>query len=82
MKGSLYIQVFITNLLVVAAVQEVASRRNCWAPLLQVALLCAPAELAAPAAQSIPHTAGRKAHDLQVQTGQLGIWLSVVRLKI
>ena len=69
----LYKQVPSGNLVIVA-VQEVSSRRSYSAPLLQVALLCEPAALAAPAGQSIPHTAGRKVHDLQVQTGQLGFW--------
>ena len=62
--------------LVIVAVQEVSSRRSCWAPLLQVALLCEPAALPAPVGQSSPHTVGRKVHDHQVQTGQLGFWWS------
>ena len=74
MKCSLYMQVHITNLVVVAAVQEVSSRSSCWALLLQVALLGVPVLLAVLAGQSISHTAGRKVHDHQVQTGQPGFW--------
>ena len=69
----LYKQVPSGNLVIVA-VQEVSSKRSCWAPSLQVALLCVLVPLAALAGQSTSHTAGRKVHDLQVQTGQLDFW--------
>ena len=70
-KSSLHMQVHITNFVVVA-VEEVSSKRSCRAPLLQVALLYILVPLAALAGQSTSHTAGRKVHDHQVQSGQLG----------
>ena len=73
-----YTQVSCANLTVVkvvmAVVKEFVSEGSCWVLLPPVASLCNSVLSAAPALQSTPHGAGRRAQDHQVQNYQLDVW--------